>query len=314
MNSYKNRTVLVTGGSGFIGANLVRSLINQSAKVHLFLRPKAKIWRLTEIIKKTKIYNVDITDKQSIEKAIIKIKPQVIFHLAVYGAYPQQTNLGATIKTNIIGTVNLLEAIKNSQTVLVNTGTSSEYGCKNKPMKETDSLEPAFFYAASKAATSYLCRIFSQQFNQPIITLRPFSIYGDWEEPERFVPTIINSCLKKQPIKLVAGKQVRDWLYVEDITRAYLMAGERSDLRGEIFNIGSGKQVLVSKVARKIIKLINNPVPVKIGAYKPRQWEANNWQADISKAKKILSWEPKYNLEQGLKKTIAWWGNAGKAR
>ena len=310
--NYKNKQVLITGGSGFIGANLVRSLINQSARVNLFLRPGAKTWRLTSLLKKTKIYNVDITDKQSIEKAIKKIKPQVIFHLAVYGAYPKQADFGTTIKTNILGTVNLLEAIKNTQTALVNTGTSSEYGYKNKPMKETDSLEPTFAYAASKAAISWLGKIFSQQFNQPIITLRPFSIYGDWEEPDRFVPTIINNCLKNQPIKLVSGKQVRDWLYIEDMVRAYLMAGERSDLKGEIFNIGSGKQVLVSEVARKIIKLVNKPVQVRVGAYKPRQWDTGNWQADITKAKKILGWEPKYSLEQGLKKTITWWGSAGK--
>jgi len=310
--NYKNKTVLVTGGSGFIGANLTRSLINQSAKVNLFLRPKAKIWRLKEILGKIKIHNVDITNQQSVNRAVKKIKPEVIFHLAVYGAYPKQSDFSATIKTNILGTTNLLESIKNSQTIMVNTGTSSEYGYKNKPMKETDSLEPTFFYAASKATTSYLCRVFSKQFNQPIITLRPFSIYGDWEEPDRFIPTIINNCLKNQPIKLVAGKQVRDWLYVEDMVGAYLMAGQRTDLRGEIFNIGSGKQVLVSEVARKIIQLINNQVPVKLGAYQPRQWEADNWEADITKAKKILGWEPKYNLEQGLKKTIIWWDNAGK--
>lgn len=310
--NYKNKTVLITGGSGFIGANLVRSLINQNAKPHLFLRSEANTWRLKNVLRKIKIHNTDITNKPAVKKIIKKIKPQVIFHLAVYGAYPQQTNLETTIRTNIFGTVNLLEAIKNSQTVLVNTGTSSEYGFKNKPMKETDSLEPTFAYAASKAATSWLGRIFSQQFNQPIITLRPFSIYGDWEEPTRFIPTIINNCLKNQPIKLVAGKQVRDFLYVEDMVKAYLMAGQRLDLRGEIFNIGSGKQVLVSEVAREIIKLVNNPVTVKVGAYQPRQWEANNWQADISKAKKILKWQPQFSLEQGLKKTITWWGNAGK--
>lgn len=311
--NYKNKTVLITGGSGFIGANLTHSLINQSAKVHLFLRPEAKTWRLKQILGKLKIHNADIANKSAVEKIIKKIKPQVIFHLAVYGAYPAQTDFSATVKTNILGTVNLLEPIKNSRTVMVNTGTSSEYGYKNKPMKETDSLEPTFFYAASKAATSWLCQVFAKQFNQPTITLRPFSVYGDWEEQSRFIPTIINNCLNNQPIKLVAGKQVRDWLYVEDMVRAYLMAGQRPDLKGEIFNIGSGKQVLVSEAAKKIIKLINNPVKVEIGGYQPRQWDTGNWQADITKAKKILGWEPKYSLEQGLKKTITWWGDAGKA-
>lgn len=313
MENYKNKKVLVTGGSGFIGANLVRSLINQRAKVSLFLRPNSNTWRLNEILSKTKVYQADITDVKAVSKAVKIINPQIIFHLAVYGAYPIQTELLPIIKTNILGTTNLLEATKNINYLsFINTGTSSEYGYKNKPMKETDLLEPTFPYAASKASTSLLCRVFSQQFNKPIITLRPFSIYGDWEERGRFIPTIIINCLTNKPIKLVPGKQVRDFLYVEDVVKAYLTAGLRSDLRGEIFNIGSGKQYRVSEVAKKIVKLINNPVKVIVGGYQPRQWDTTNWQADITKAKKILKWQPQFSLDAGLQKAIAWYKKSFK--
>lgn len=308
MENYKNKKVLVTGGSGFIGANLVRSLINQRAKVSLFLRPNSNTWRLNDILNKTKVYQVDIADGKAVSKAVEIIKPQIIFHLAAYGAYPTQKELLPIIKTNILGTTNLLEATKNINYLsFINTGTSSEYGFKTKPMKETDSLDPTFFYATTKAATSMIAKVFSQQFNKPIITLRPFSIYGDWEEPGRFIPTIITNCLINKPIKLVPGKQVRDFLYVEDVVKAYLIAGLRSDLKGEIFNIGSGKEYLVSQVAKKIVKLINKPVKVIVGAYKPRRWDTTSWQADITKAKKILKWQPQFSLDAGLQKAINWY-------
>ncbi|MBU1084737.1 NAD-dependent epimerase/dehydratase family protein, partial [Patescibacteria group bacterium] len=221
---------------------------------------------------------------------------------------PIQQDLTKMIKTNIEGTVNLLEAVnKYKYLSFVNTGTSSEYGYKQKPMKETDILEPAFNYAATKASATLICQVFAKQFNKPIVTLRPFSIYGDWEEPSRFIPTIITSCLKGKTVNLIPGKQVRDFLYVEDLIRAYLVTGLKTNLGGEVINIGSGKQVLVKQTAEKIINLVGNKVKVNIGTYKPRSWDTNYWVADRSKAKKLLGWEPQYTLEDGLKKSIDWY-------
>lgn len=308
LQNYKNVRVLVTGGSGFIGANLVRSLINEKAKVSLFLRSNSKTWRLNDVLNKTEVYNVDIANNKQVKNTVDKIKPQVVFHLAAYGAYPSQKDLMPTIQTNLLGTGNLLEALNKFDYLnFVNTGTSSEYGYKKKPMKETDLLEPNFFYAAIKASTSMLGQVFAKQFNKPVVTLRPFSIYGEWEEPGRFIPTIIANCLTSKTIKLVPGKQVRDFLYVKDLVRAYLMAGLRSDLGGEIINIGSGKQSLISQAAKTIIKLVGNPVKIKVGAYTPRTWDTTNWQADIGKANKVLKWKPEYSLEAGLKQAIEWY-------
>lgn len=306
MKNYKNKNVLVTGGSGFVGANLVRALIKQNAKVNLFLRPEAQTWRLKDILKQVKVHPVNITNPAAVRRVVKKIRPQVIFHLAAYGAYPTQTGIMPAIQTNILGTVNLLEAFRNINCTFINTGTSSEYGYKQKPMKETDVLEPTFPYAATKASATLVGQVFAKQFNRPFVTLRPFSIYGPWEEPSRFIPTIINNCLTGQPIKLTPGKEVRDWVYVEDMVRAYLLAGIRPDLSGEIFNIGSGKQTTILATAKTIIKLIDRPVELKIGAYPPRIWDTNFWVADRSKAKKMLNWEPQHSLVQGLKKTIDW--------
>jgi len=308
LSDYKNKRILVTGGGGFLGANLVRELINHQAKVNLFLRSSTEPWRLSDVINKVKVYQVDLSNEKKVKEAVKKIKPQIIFHLAAYGCYPSQTNIDQIIKTNIQGAVNLLEALNHlNYQSFVNTGTSSEYGYKNKPMKEDDLLEPTFFYAASKASTTLFCQVFAKQFNKPIITLRPFSIYGDWEESSRFIPTIITSCLKNKTIKLVPGKQVRDFLYVKDLTKAFLLAGLKNNLGGEIINIGSGKQYLIKETAEKIIQLVGNKVKVKIGAYKPRKWDTDFWVADINKAEKLLNWKPEYSLKQGLMKSIKWY-------
>jgi len=308
LSYYSNKRVLVTGGGGFLGANLIRELIKKQAKVSLLVKKSTKPWRLKQVIDDIKVYSVDLTNKNKVKDVVRKIKPQVIFHLAAYGSYPAQKKLNQMIKTNIQGTVNLLEATnKINYQSFVNTGTSSEYGYKKKPMKETDILEPTFDYAVTKASATLICQAHAKQFNKPIVTLRPFSIYGDWEEPGRFMPTIITNCLKKKTIKLVPGKQARDFLYVKDMVRAYLLAGMGKNILGEVINVGSSKQSLIFKVAEKIIKLVGNKVKVKVGAYKPRTWDTCLWVTDRTKAKKLLNWEPKYSLEDGLKKSIEWY-------
>lgn len=307
MISHQN--ILITGAGGFIGANLLYQLIPQKNTLHLIIKKTSNLWRIKKVLPSVKLYNVSLVDIKGLTKIIKRIKPTIIYHLAVHGAYPQQKNQIEIIGTNLIGTANLLIASSSiNYKCFVNTGSSSEYGFKQKPMKETDLLEPNSFYAATKAAATYFCQVIAKSHHKPIITLRPFSVYGPFEEPTRFIPTVISRILKNQPVLLTSDKIRRDFIYIEDIINAYLKipAVINKRIYGEVFNLGTGKQYTNDQVVRTIKNLLRKKIVIKKGAYQRRSWDSNFWVADISKSKKILRWKAKYGLEKGLEKTIKW--------
>ncbi len=302
----EKKDVLITGAAGFIGASLTRKLIKEGSRIHILIKKTTNTWRVKDILDRVVTHNVDLNNLEGLQKLTKKIKPKVIFHLSAHGNYPSQEDLHEMIKTNITGTANLLLSLADiNYECFVNTGTSSEYGFKEKPMKETDLLEPVSYYAATKASASLICQVFAKEFKKPIVTLRPFSVYGPWEEGSRLIPTVINSILKDKQINLTAGKEKRDFIYIDDLVDAYLKAA-RTGLSGEIINIGSGKQFSTREVVEIITSLIKKGAKINYGAYKPRIWDTDFWLADKRKAKKLLGWKPKFNIKEGLTQTIKW--------
>ncbi|MFH1905716.1 MAG: NAD-dependent epimerase/dehydratase family protein [bacterium] len=307
----KNKKVLISGATGFIGANLVRRCVNDGAKVYIFTRPTSDKWRINDLTSSVNQYCVDLLDYEKLEKIILDIKPEIIFHTAVYGGYPFQRDADRIIQTNIMGTINLVNACsKVGFDVFVNTGTSSEYGLKHNPMKESDLLEPRNDYGVSKASATLFCQTKARSEKLPIATLRLFSPYGYYEEAKRLVSSVIISCLIEKSPKVSSSKSVRDFVFIEDVMDAYIKTAESKDkVAGQIFNIGFGKQHSVRKIVDEIIRVTGNNVKPELGKTPKRSNEPNVWQADISKAKKELGWQPKYNLDQGLERTINWFKN-----
>lgn len=300
--------VFITGAGGFIGANLTRKLVQLNYSVHILNRKKNLSWRLKEIENQVIIHYGDLTNFKTLQSALKKIQPDYIIHLAAYGAYSFQTEIEKIISVNILGTKNLLEASKNiPYKCFINTGSSSEYGFKDKPMKEDDFCDPVSYYAITKLTATHMCKIFSGDFNKPIVTLRPFSVYGPYEEPARFIPTIMKALILGKAINLTPGNQRRDFIYIDDVLDAYLKAlklGKK--IKGKTFNIGFGKEFTNQEVVKKIFEVSGNKTKIKLGSYPKRYWDTEHWQADISYAKKNLKWAPKYNLGRGLKMTHSW--------
>lgn len=304
---------LITGATGFIGSMLLRKLISIKEDVEIILRENSNTWRINDILKNIQIHYSDLSNLEELKSIIDKIKPTVIYHLATHGAYSYQKDANLIIKTNILGTWNLLQACNETEYELfINTGSSSEYGRKNFAMRENDALEPESYYAVSKCAQTLLCSNVAKQENKPIINLRPFSVYGPYEEPKRFIPTLLKSLFLKEEINLVSPEISRDQIFIDDVIEAYLKIDEMKKFQGECFNVGTGIQSSIKEVVETAIKVTKVKIKLNWDTMVPRSWDTKNWVADISKVRQLLYWKPKISLEEGIFLTWKWFLNNNK--
>jgi len=303
----KRKRVLISGATGFIGANLVRRCLEAEAQVYIITRISSDKWRIENILKDVNEYGVDLSDYERTKTVVSKIKPEIIFHTATYGGYSYQKDIDNIIQTNIMGTINLLNACSRiGFDIFVNTGSSSEYGIKSEPVNEVDLLEPDNSYGVAKASATLFCQVKARSEKLPIVTLRLFSPYGYYEKATRLVSSVITSCLRGKNPKVSSPKSVRDFVFIEDVLDAYVKVVNISSIEGEIFNIGYSRQYSVGEIVNKIIDLTGGRVSPEWGSVPRRANEPAVWQADISKARNILEWKPKNTLEKGLNKTIKW--------
>lgn len=305
MRQNQSKKVFITGGNGFIGANLTKFLKNKNYHVSVLVRDKSKLWRLKGIIKNINIYKADITSIKKLEGIMKKVNPDYIIHLASYGNSSNENDFKKIIDVNILGLKNLLMASQNiNYKKFIIAGSSSEYGFKNKPMTETDYLFPNSYYSAAKGSATLLAQSYALEKNKPIAILRLFSVYGPFEENNRFIPTVIKKALNKEKILVTKEEVKRDFIFIDDVVSAFYKTMKTKINKGEVINIGTGKQYSNKQVVRKIEKILK--LKLTLGTFPKRAWDTNNWVANNSKAKKMLKWNPKYSIEEGLKKTIEW--------
>ena len=302
------KTTILTGATGFVGANLARRLLNEGHKVHLFVRPGYSPWRIQSLRDDLEMHEVDFLDKTKLEAVVKGIQPEWVFHLAAFGAYSWQTDLYQMVNTNYLGTINLLEAcLQTGFDTFINTGSSSEYGFKVSAPTETEWLEPNSHYAVTKASASQYCRYTAQKHNMRVFTLRLYSAFGPYEDPRRLIPTLISFGFKGRLPPLVSPEIARDYIYIDDVIAAYLLAAMKPDQdSGAIYNIGTGIQTSLSEVveiARKVLGISQEP---EWGTLPQRLWDTNSWIANSLKAQKELDWHPHFTFEQGFGKMVEW--------
>jgi nucleoside-diphosphate-sugar epimerase len=303
--------VLITGGSGFIGACLARNLLAEGHEVHLLLRPEAKTWRLVGLDTQFTTQCADLCDLAAVRRAVEACRPEVVYHLAAHGAYPFQCDRAGILATNLLGTANLLDALGgHDYRALVNAGSSSEYGHKDGPMREDDRLEPRTDYAVAKAAATLLCQAEAHK-GRPVTTVRVFSAYGPWEEPSRLVPYVMGCCARGEVPRVTAGQQPRDFIYVEDVVELFKVAARQPAARGQLLHAGSGKQHTVRDMIETILAVCGGTGGrAEYGAAARRPDEPTAWVADIARTTELTGWRPRHDLRAGIQRMWHWFTSA----
>ena len=300
------KRVIITGATGFVGANLARRLLHEGHDVHLLLRPGHDPWRLAEIRQHVRLHEVELTDEASLAALVGQIRPDWVFHLAAYGAYPSQNDLRRMIATNIAGTCSLVQScLKHGFEAFVNTGSSSEYGFKDHAPAEAELVEPNSHYAVTKASATLFCRHTAQKHGVRLPTLRLYSVFGPFEEPTRLIPTLILHGMEGKFPPLVNPKIARDYVHVDDVSEAYLLAatGPLEEM-GAVYNVGTGVQTTLREVVEVAREVLQVPGAPAWGSMPDRAWDTSTWVADNRKIKRELGWEAHLSFGEGFRQTV----------
>ena len=306
----KNSKILITGAAGFLGANLTKFFYNNNKNISILIKKKSNLWRINDIKKELDIHYVNIKNKKEVFTKIKEIKPDYVYHFTTYGVYPSQNNFEEIIKTNILGTSNILHALEQYGIKrLVNIGSGFEYGTRKNRIKETDCVNPLTPYAITKVTQSLFVKYFSELRNVPSVTLRVFTPYGRMESKGRLISDIMLSIIKNKPLHLSSMYSYRDFIFIDDVINALKKAANTPKIESEIFNIGSGKATSIKKIVDTSIKIVKEIPEIKWDSNKPRlmdKFETISF-SDLKKSEKLLKWKPSTSLEKGLEKSYFWY-------
>ena len=312
--------IIVTGGLGFIGSNLINILKDKYFIINIDKVSYASNFKnIDPNIKNYKFYKQDINNKTFIKNILTKYKPSTIYNLAA------ETHVDRSIEgpkifidSNILGVFNLLESIRNykKKIKLVHISTDEVYGDikKNHKSKEEDPYNPSSPYSASKASGDLLIKSYIRTYKIPAIITNCCNNFGPNQYPEKLIPTIIYNILNHKPIPIYGkGKNVREWIYVKDHCNALVKIAQKGVI-GENYNIGSGTVLNNIQIAEKIISVFkkmnhNQNIKSKINLVKDRPGHDLRYCLDSSKVKNKLKWKYESSFDQRINDTIAWYIN-----
>lgn len=305
--------VLVTGGAGFIGSNLVEELVERGNEVvvldDLYLGDESN---LSEVEDEIEFVKGSVLDEDDVEKALQGV--DTVFHLAARSSSPMhKENPAEGARVNIEGFIRTVEAAKNEEVEkIVYASTSSMYGSVKPPHHEGQNPKPANLYTASKMSREKYAEAYSYTNQIETTGMRFFSVFGPHEKAKGKYANVITQFLWKmmddeQPVIWGDGQQERDFIYVEDVVDAIIKASKRKDkLDGEVINVGRGEPATFNHVVESLSEQLGKDIEAE-HVENPRDKYVREHNADNSKAKELLGWEPEHSFEEGLEKTLRYY-------
>ena len=299
--------MLVLGASGFIGANLLRTLSRYRDDVY-GTASRLPAWRL-EDLRSENIIVTDLLVDSNLDAMLDNVKPRTVFDCVGYGGYSFETDAGLIYETNFNLISRLLGRLeRRTIACYVHAGSSSEYGDNASGPREDSPTFPNSHYAVSKAATANLIHFFGKKRKLPCVNLRLYSVYGPLEDSSRLIPNLIRSGLAGEYPELVDPRVSRDFVYVDDVTDAFVtIAGDVDDRNfGESFNIGTGAKTTIGDlavIARDLFGLEQEPRYTMPN----REWDLSDWYSDPSKVSERFGWQARTQVREGLSLTIEWY-------
>jgi dTDP-glucose 4,6-dehydratase len=313
--SERLQRVLVTGAGGFIGSHLVERLVHEGHRVRAFVHYNSRNdWGNLELAspavkREIEVLTGDIADPFSVRHAMRGM--QVVYHLSSLIAIPYSYVAPQSyVQTNVQGAINVLQAARDEGLErVVHTSTSECYGtAQYAPIDEKHPLQGQSPYSASKIGADMLAESYWRSFGLPVAIVRPFNTFGPRQSARAVIPTIISQALKGGTIKLGSLSPTRDMNYVDNTVDGFLAAAGHPAAIGQVINLGSGREISVGDLARMIVGLVGSPSEVVEDSQRirPPNSEVERLLCDHSKATQLLGWQPKVELEDGLRRSIDW--------
>lgn len=312
---YQGKQVFVTGAGGFIGSHLAESLVRAGASVKALVRYNSNnSWGWLDKVDKDVLQNIhvvpgDIRDGEQMRKLVQGC--DYGFHLAALISIPYSYEAPRSyVDTNISGTLNVLQAIReNGIERLVCTSTSEVYGtAQYVPIDEKHPLQGQSPYSATKIGADQLAESFYRSFNLPIVILRPFNTYGPRQSMRAIIPTLLMQGVANRSVQVGNLAPTRDFNFVLDTVQGFLKAAITPEAEGEVINVGTGNEISIADLIKKVEKLLGYSLEVAQTdeRFRPENSEVFRLCANIDKAKAILNYEPQYTLDRGLALTLEW--------
>ena len=294
------KKILIVGGTGFIGYHLAKKSLKKGWQVtSISSRHPKKI----RFLKKVKYIRSDITNKKLLKKSTKDTYDYVVN----LGGYVDHSNKKKTFKSHYEGCQNLAQIfLEKKISSFIQIGSSLEYGASKSPQKESVKCNlksvRSVYGKAKLLSSKYVINLFKKK-KFPSTVIRFYLVYGPKQDINRFIPTIINGCLKNKKFPTSDGSQLRDFLYIDDAIRAIIMCLENKKSRGQILNIGTGKPKLIKKVIQMVKKVSKGGKP-QYGMFKLRKFDILKLYPNINKVKNKIKWSPKVSFEKGIKITV----------
>lgn len=310
---WQGKNVLVTGAGGFIGSHLAERLCIEGARVRALVHYNAlgsRGWLdHSAQSEDMEIIAGDIADADSVRQVVKGV--DVVFHLAALIAIPYSYVAPASyVRTNINGTLNVMQAVRESDTErIVHTSTSEVYGTALQvPISEGHPLQGQSPYSASKIGADKIAESYFCSFEIPVTTVRPFNTFGPRQSARAVIPTIITQCLSGKKVKLGSLSPTRDMNFVDNTVAGFMLAASVPESVGRTLNLGSGREISINDLAQLIAELTGAEIELESddSRVRPEKSEVERLLADNQLAKNLLGWTPEVNLEDGLQQTIDW--------